>query len=50
VLDQRQGEGPVILSLSATRGVHAGDVPVLIAYAIGLACCVWVARRADAGG
>ena len=45
ILDTRQGEGRVIMVLSQSHGLHVGDVPVLVAYAIGLAGCAWVAWR-----
>ena len=35
----------MILVLSPTHGVHSGDVPVLVAYAVGLLGCAWVAWR-----
>ena len=46
ILDTRQGEGRVILVLSAAHGVHSGDVPVLLAWVVGLAGCAWIALRA----
>ncbi|MAS53183.1 hypothetical protein [Nocardioides sp.] len=46
LFDKRQGEGPVILVLTATHGVHSGDVPVVLAWLVGVAGCAWIAWRA----
>lgn len=45
ILDTRQGEGRVILVLSATHGVHSGDVPVVIAWFAGMLGCAWISLR-----
>jgi anti-sigma-K factor RskA len=45
LFDQRQGEGPVIVVLTATHGVHSGDVPVVLAWLVGVGCCAWIALK-----
>ena len=46
IFDTRQGEGRVILVLSSEHGIHSGDLPVVLAWLVGMAGCVWVALRA----
>ena len=44
-------EGPVLVALSATHGIHRGDVGVVAAWVlgvIGVATCAW-SPRADRG-
>ena len=38
-------EGPVIFGLSETHGVHVGDLLVVAAWAVGVACCWRLWRR-----
>jgi hypothetical protein len=37
-------DGNVILTLTATHGLHDGDVPVLAAWLLGMAGCFWLWR------
>ncbi|WP_323792819.1 hypothetical protein [Nocardioides sp.] len=45
IFDTRQGAGPVILVLTSGHGVHAGDLPVLLAWVVGMLGCGWLALR-----
>ena len=47
IFDTRSGQGRVILVLSSEHGVHSGDVPVLLAWFIGVVGCAWFALRND---
>ena len=47
VLDRREGEGRVVLAITSGHGVHAGDLPVLIAWLVGMLGCAWLALRHD---
>jgi hypothetical protein len=40
-------EGPEVLSLSQTHGLHRGDVFALVPVAIGSALAWWCLRRPD---
>ncbi len=45
VLLGRRGEGEVLLVFSETHGLHSGDVPVLVAWLVGVTGCALVAWR-----
>lgn len=45
LFDTRAGEGPVILVLTHTHGVHLGDIPVVFAWLVGIAGCAWLALK-----
>ena len=38
--------GPVVWELSSDHGLNRGDVPVVAAYLVGLACCASLWRSA----
>jgi hypothetical protein len=38
-------DGTVLLAITATHGVHEGDVPVLGAWLLGLLGCGWLWRN-----
>ena len=40
-------QGPVIARLTYSHGVHAGDVLVLLGWAVAMAALVLLARRPD---
>lgn len=37
-------DGPIILDLSASHGVHLGDLPVLLVGAVAMVAIAWFAR------
>ena len=39
--------GSTIVELSDKHGLNTGDLPVLALWAVGLACCAWLWRRAE---
>jgi hypothetical protein len=41
-----QGEGEVLVTLSATHGIHAGDLPVAAMWVLGMVCCLALLRDA----
>lgn len=43
ILDNREGEGRVVLELSSSHGVHSGDVPVMLAWLLGMLGCALIA-------
>ncbi|CAN5373663.1 hypothetical protein BH09ACT12_BH09ACT12_33230 [soil metagenome] len=45
ILDTRQGEGRVLVVLTSTHGVHSGDVPVVLAWLVGMIGCAWIALQ-----
>lgn len=38
LVGRRPGVGRILFSVSDTHGVHVGDIPVLVLWAIGLVC------------
>ncbi len=47
ILDQRQGEGPVILAITSHHGVHSGDIPVVVAWVVGVLGCALLGLRGE---
>lgn len=47
IFDKRDGQGRVILALTSEHGVHAGDLPVVLAWLIGMLGCAWLALHRD---
>ena len=45
IFDTRDGEGRVILVLSSEHGIHTGDLPVMLAWLLGMGGCVWLAFK-----
>lgn len=41
------GSGKVVWAPSAAHGVNSGDVPIIIAWAVGLCACALLFWRAD---
>jgi hypothetical protein len=37
--------GPLIVTLSSSHGIHAGDLPVMAGWLVGMACCNVLWRR-----
>ena len=44
LVDRRPGVGPIIVTLSEGHGIHAGDLPVVALWIIGLVCGVMLLR------
>jgi hypothetical protein len=38
-------DGTVLLSITTSHGLHEGDVPVLVAWLLGLLGCGWLWRN-----
>jgi hypothetical protein len=38
LVDRRPGLGPILVTLTADHGIHAGDLPVVGLWLVGLAC------------
>jgi hypothetical protein len=45
VAGHRPDEGPTIMTLTSRHGVHAGDLLVVLGWAIGVGSCAWLWRR-----
>ena len=37
--------GPELLKITETHGLHSADVPILLSWVAGMACCWWLWRR-----
>lgn len=48
LLQHQPWHGPVILSLSSSHGINAGDIPALALFALGLALATGLLRGRDA--
>jgi hypothetical protein len=47
LVNRRPGVGRILFELTEEHGVHAGDVPVVGLWVLGMVCCVLLLR--DAG-
>jgi hypothetical protein len=44
LVNRRPGVGRVLVTISEEHGIHAGDVPVIAAWVLGLVCCALLWR------
>lgn len=38
LVDRRPGMGPILVSLSDSHGIHTGDLPIAVLWAVGMVC------------